>query len=73
MKVEDIKKGDIITYRNGKINRVNKPFKYHMYYSSDFKNYGLYSGFDIMKIQRLKKVLCFYILKTIYRRKDENN
>ena len=69
MQVRDIKFGDVITYRNKRKNHVNKPYKYHMYYNSEFKNVSLSVKYDIMKIQRYKKVLGIYILKTIYRRK----
>lgn len=49
-------------------NNVNKPYKYHQFYNNDFKNISLYSGFDIMKIQRYIKVLGLYVLKTVYKR-----
>ena len=68
MKVKDIKFGDIVTYRSGRINHVNNPYNYHQHFNNNFENKGLSSDFDIMRIQRYKKVLCFYILKTIYRR-----
>lgn len=68
MQVKDIKNGDIITYRSGRINRVNKDFKYHKFYNNNFENIHLPSDFDIMRIQRYVKVLWFYSLKTIYRR-----
>ena len=64
----EIKKGDIVTYRNGRINNVNKPIKYFVYFTEDFKNANLGRGMDIMKIQRYVKFLCFYRLKTIYKR-----
>lgn len=68
MKVIDIKNGDIITYRSGRINRVNKEFKYHKYYNENFENIHLPSDFDIMRIQRYVKILWFHKLKTICRR-----
>ena len=68
MKVEDIRKGDIVTYRNGITKTVNKPDKYHFWYDEEFKNPRLYKGFDIMEIRRYVKFLCFYRLKTIYKR-----
>ena len=67
MKPRNIQKGDIVTYRCGKINIVNKPFKYELYYTDDFKNFGLGSNYEIVKIQRYVKFLCFYKLKTIYK------
>ena len=30
MKVKDIKFGDIVTYRSGRINHVNNPYNYHL-------------------------------------------
>ena len=68
MKVKDIKKGDIVTYRSGRVNNVNKPGKYHHYFNEQFKNKEFGSGMDIMQIQRYVKCLWFYRLKTIYRR-----
>lgn len=68
MKVEDIRKGDIVTYRSGRTNNVNKPYKYHYWFNEYFKNRNFGSEMDIMKIQRYVKCLCFYRLKTIYKR-----
>ena len=68
MKVKDIKKGDIITYKNGKINYVNRIEKYYYWFDKDFKNKRL--DFDIVKIQRYVKFLCFYRLVTIYKVKE---
>lgn len=68
MRVEDIRKGDIVTYRGGRINYVNKPNHYRAYYTKNFQNKELGCYFDIMKIQRYVKFLCFYRLKTIYKR-----
>ena len=67
MKLE-IRKGDIITYRSGRINYVNKPENYKRYFTKDFKNKGLGERYDVMKIQRYVKFLGFYRLKTIYER-----
>lgn len=67
MKIEDIRKGDIVTYQDGKTNNVNKPYKYRLYFTEDFINEIL--NLEIVKIQRYKKVLWFYILKTIYKRR----
>ena len=71
MRLEDIRKGDIITYRTGGTNNVNHPDKYCQWYNQDFKHikWGKYS--DIMKIQRYVKFLCFYRLKTIYERVEK--
>lgn len=69
MRVEDIRKGDIIIYKSGRINIVNKPYKYECWYNEKFKHITFGSSEDIMKIQRYVKFLCFYRLKTIYKRK----
>ena len=66
MKVKDIKKGDIVTYQDGKTNNVNKPYKYRAYFTDDFINEHL--DLQIIKIQRYIKFLGFYRLKTIYKR-----
>lgn len=68
MKIKDIRFGDIVTYRSGRINHVNNPYNYHYYFNDNFKNKTFTSDFDIMRIQRYVKVLWFYKLKTIYRR-----
>ena len=68
MKVKDIKKGDIVTYRSGRVNIVNKPRKYHFWFNKDFKNREFGCDFDIMRIDRYVKCLWFYRLKTIYER-----
>ena len=71
MRVKDIRKGDIVTYRSGRVNYVNDLKNYHKYYNTDFKNNELGIGYEIMKIQRYVKFLCFYRLKTIYKRGDK--
>lgn len=71
MRLEDIKKGDIITYRTGGINNVNHPNNYCKWYGEDFKHKKWGKWSDIMKIQRYVKFLCFYRLKTIYERVEE--
>ena len=38
MRIEDIRVGDIITYRHKGINMVNKPHKYCQWYGDDFKH-----------------------------------
>ena len=67
MEVKDIKKGDIVTYRNGRINNVNYPKKYKKWFDRNFENKGD-RGLDIIQIQRYVKFLFFYRLKTIYKR-----
>lgn len=66
MKVEDIKRGDIITYQNGKKTYVNRPDKYRYYFNDDF--YNIMANKKINKIQRYVKCLWFYKLKTLYKR-----
>ena len=68
MKIGDIRKGDIVTYRSGKTNNVNRVYKYSEWYKEDFTYKRKYRQLDIMKIQRYVKFLCFYRLKTIYKR-----
>lgn len=62
-------KGDIVTYSNGIVKVINKPNKYEKYFNDDYYNptYDL----RIDKIQRYKKILCFYILETIYVRREK--
>lgn len=68
MRVNDIKFGDIVTYRSGRVNNVNNPYEYHQHFNENFENISKPSDFDIMRIQRYVKILGFYKLKTIYRR-----
>lgn len=42
--------------------------KYHFYFNNNFENITKTQRWDIVKIQRYKKVLWFYRLKTIYKR-----
>ncbi len=64
-----IKNGDIVTYKSGRINHVNKDYKYKIFFDNDLTNKDLGKGYDIIKIQRYVKFLCFYRLITIYERK----
>lgn len=68
MRARDIRFGDVITYRSGRVNNVNNPDKYHIYFNDNLENRTKSSNWDIMMIQRYVKVLWFYKLKTIYRR-----
>ena len=70
MEIKDIQFGDIVTYRSGRINNVNKPYNYHYYFNEDFKNPHFGKRMDIMTIQRYVRVLGFYKLKTIYKRNE---
>ena len=71
MELGQIKKGDIITYRSERINIVNKPYKYCIWYNPNFTHKTFGSSEDIMKIQRYEKFLCFYRLKTIFERVEK--
>ncbi len=68
MKVNDIRRGDIITYRSGRVNYVNNPDNYYKYFNKNFENKTIPSDFDIVRIQRYVKILCLYKIKTIYLR-----
>lgn len=70
MKLDDLQVGDIVTYANGRKNYVNHPDRYYKNYTQNFSNFGLGYEFCIMKVQRYKKILGFYILKTIFKRKQ---
>lgn len=72
MKITDIRKGDIITYRSGRTNNVNNPYNYYRYFNEDFKNPTFGKRFDIIKIQRYVKILWFYQLKTIYKKNKDD-
>lgn len=67
MKIKDLKKGDIVIYRNKQTNNVNRPKRYRQWFTNELKNKAD-KGLDIMKIKRYVRFLCFYRLKTIYRR-----
>lgn len=67
--VDELKRGDVVTYRNGRINCVNRPGKYSNWFNKDFKS--LESPLlDIVEVKRYVKILWFYKLKTIYKRKE---
>ena len=68
MEIRNIKKGDIVTYRSGRVNYVNKPFNYKIWYKKDLRKKDNNANEDIMEIKRYVKFLCFYRLKTIYKR-----
>lgn len=68
--VDELKRGDIVTYRNGRINYINRPSKYTNWFNEDFKS--LESPLlDIVEVKRYVKILWLYKLKTIYKRKEE--
>ena len=67
MTIKNLMKGDIVFYRNGNINRVNKPKRYILNYNEDLTSkYDPQQ--DIVKVQRYVGFLGLYRLKTIYRR-----
>lgn len=67
MTIKNLMKGDIVFYRNGSINRVNKPMRYQQNYNDDMTS--LHDPqLDIVKVQRFVGFLGLYRLSTIYRR-----
>lgn len=62
-----LKKGDIVTYRSGETNYVNRVEKYNKFYDKEL-NHIECRRLAIVKVQRYVKVLCFYKLKTIWER-----
>ena len=69
MSLRKLKIGDKVTYKDGRVNYVNKPWKYLFYFDKELKNEKLGEGFEIVKIERYVRFLCFYRLKTIYKKK----
>ena len=68
--ISELQKGDLVIYRYGRTNFVNKPYKYEQWFNDDFKHIEYGKSSDIMEIKRYKKILGFYRLKTIYKRKE---
>ncbi len=68
MKQIKYKKGDIVTYSSGVVKCINRPERYQFYFDDNYYNASYH--LKIVKIQRYVKFLCFYILKTIYKRND---
>ena len=64
MKIKDLKKGDIVIYRNKQTNNVNRPKRYRQWFTNELKNKAD-KGLDIMKIKRYVRFLCFYKLLRI--------
>jgi len=67
MTIKNLMKGDIVFYRNGNINRVNKPKRYQQNYNDDMTSLHDLQ-LDIVKVQRFVGFLGLYRLSTIYRR-----
>ena len=57
MKINDIRFGDIVTYRSGRINNVNNPDRYYQYFNKNFENISKGMAFDITKICKSIMVL----------------
>ena len=66
MNLRKLKKGDKVTYKDGRVNYVNKPWNYLFYFDKNLRNEKLDD--EIVKIERYVRFLCFYRLKTIYKR-----
>lgn len=66
MNLRNLKKGDKVTYKDGRVNYVNKPWNYLLYFDKKLRNEKLDD--EIVKIERYVRFLCFYRLKTIYKR-----
>lgn len=71
--INELQRGDMVIYRNGRINYVNKPYKYQKWYNSDFKHIEYGSSDDIMKVKRYVKGLVGYKQKTIYKRNGRDD
>ena len=69
--IEEMQRGDLVIYRNGKTNYVNKPHKYQQWYNGDFKHIEFGSGADIMKVKRYVKGLFGYRQKNVYKREEK--
>lgn len=69
--INELKRGDIVTYRSGQVNHVNKPYKYETHYNDNFKNKTWSDNMDIIKVQRYVKYLWFYKLETVYERDEK--
>lgn len=65
--IKELRNRDILTYRSKKIHAVNNYKRYASFYNDNLRH-KTDSSLDIMKVQRYKKILFFYILKTIYKR-----
>jgi len=73
-KKENLKFGDIVTYRNGKQNIINRVDNYKIYYYDDLKPVHLGKGFDIMRVERYERTAMsdkLYGLKILYERKED--
>ena len=65
----DIKRGDIVTYQNGRTNHVNKIREYKRHYNENLTN-KTDPKLNIVKIERYVKCLFFYRKKTVYERME---
>lgn len=55
--INELQKGDLIIYRNGRVNYVNKPFKYQLWYDENFCHREFGIEFDIIEIKRYKNIV----------------
>lgn len=69
--INELKRGDLVIYRSGRINYVNKPFNYKLSYENNFENKTLGKHFDIIAVKRYIKIGFFYVLKTVFKKSDK--
>ena len=53
----NLKKGDILKYRNNKLHIVNNPDNYNKYYGKENLSHIKNNNFDIVSIRRPKKFI----------------
>ena len=70
--INELQRGDLVIYRCGRTNYVNKPYKYQMWYDNNFRHREFGRNDDIIEIKRYVKGRFFYKLKTIYKRGGNN-
>ena len=69
--INKLKKGDLVIYRSGRTNYVNRPYKYQMWYDNNFRHREHDYNDDIVEIKRYVKIIFFYIQKIIYKRTNQ--
>lgn len=70
--IRELQKGDLVIYRSGRTNYVNKPYKYQLWFDDDFRHIEYGRNADIMEVKRWTKGLLGYKHKTIYKRGGRN-